>query len=123
MNNNSRSRGMDNDKEVRFFTIDSSSTGVTGGRYKGTRSQAANKAGSRLYSVAGGKTDDNSRRPASISFELRETTRGSDHKVSSYVAKYERLSCPRVQRFPDPNDPDKHTTVTYTHKVVVKAAA
>jgi hypothetical protein len=112
----------DNKDKERFFTIQSSSIGFDGGRFKGTRSRAANKAGSRLYKVAGGTHDDNSRRPSSISFELREVTRGSDRKVSSYVAKYERLSCPRVQRFPDPNNPEKDVTVTYTHKVVVRAA-
>ena len=120
--NNNNSRGQSKDKQYRYFTIESSSTGSTGGRYTGTRTQAANKAGSRLYREAGGTHDNNSRRPTSISFELRETTRGSDQETTSYVAKYERLSCPKVQRFPDPKDPEKDVTVTYTHKVVVRAA-
>lgn len=108
-------------EQERFFTIHSSSIGFTGGRFKGNRTKAAKKAGSRLYKVASPSHEDTAKRPASIKFEVRETTRGSDHKVSEYEAKYKRLSCPRVRYLPDPKDPEKEISVTYTHTVDVRA--
>lgn len=112
-----------NKNNDRSFTIHSSSTGFTGGRFKGDRTKAAKKAGSRLYKVASPSHDEKAKRPASIKFELRETTRGSDKKITDYEAKYKLLSCPRVRWLPDPEDPEKQISVTYTHSVVVRAVA
>jgi len=73
----------------RSFTVDSSSIGVTGGRYKSkVPSSAAKKAASKLFAKKNTK---------SMEFQIRETTRGSDKQIYAYKAIRETLAKPLVR--------------------------
>ena len=115
------------EEKRRFFTIDSSSIGFTGGRFKvkvgkGSRGSAAKKAGKRLFQIVKeGRYNNNSSKPQRITFELREVTKGSDHKVTKYSAVLKKLNTPRERQFPNPKDPSNPIIVKYNNEVVVQA--
>lgn len=74
----------------RFFTVESSETHKTGGRYSGsTPSSAAVKAARVLFREHGGKKKE-------IRFTIRETTQGSEGKSFTYIGEKTKLRKPRV---------------------------
>ena len=102
----------------RFFTICKSSIDITGGRFKGSRSACAKKAATRLYKIA---RDNGLKKPSSVTFDLREVTQGSDHRVSTYTATSKKLEQPITRQINNPQDPNKPIVVTKTHEIHLRA--
>lgn len=74
----------------RTFTVEKSSINESGGRYKSENpSSAAKKAASKLFAK--------SKNAKTITFSLRESTRGSEKKVYEYKATQETLAKPVVR--------------------------
>jgi hypothetical protein len=94
-------------KQKRSFTIAKSSTGFSGGRYRGTQPLVAAKKAARA--AMKNKGDE-------CTFILRETTRGSDKKEFSYKAMWKKLSTPKPRTLPDGT-----TLFNQTHEIVIKA--
>ena len=103
------------EKSNRYFTIVESSIGFTGGRYNGEKNGAAKKAGSRLFRVAGGDASK------TITFTLRETTRGSAHHQSRYQASMKMLDKPVEIKYKKDDGSKDYVTVKYNHQIIVKA--
>jgi hypothetical protein len=91
----------------RTFTVESSSTGLKGGRYKGTQPLGAARKAARAIMVAG--------KTKSCSFVLRESTQGSAKKEFAYRGSYVKLKTPKTRTLPN------GTTLTQTDAVEVKA--
>ena len=81
-------------------------------RYKGAEPKdAAKKAGKFICKKL------NMNKNCKITFQLKETTRGSDHRsYGPYKGHWEKLSKPKTLRFPGKNP------FTVTHKFMVKLA-
>lgn len=94
-----------NDK--RTFTVQSSSSGTKGGRYKGVQPLGAARKAARVIMVAS--------KSKSCSFVLRETTQGSAKREFSYRGSYVKLKTPKTRTLPN------GTTLTQTEAVDVKA--
>jgi hypothetical protein len=94
------------------YTVYKSQTGDVGGRYKSSSPMsAAKKAASRLFK----KMDSSSRSSVkTIVFAMRETTKGSAHKVFKYVAKRVLLAKPVVLNI-------KGKEIVYKYKINIKA--
>lgn len=104
----------------RTFTISESSIGFKGGRYTSkTRAAAAKKAATRLSKML--EASNPSKAGQTITFSLRESTRGSDRKVTCYEGKRVPLKTPRTIKVPNPADPSTKLEIVYSHEVVVKA--
>ena len=99
-------------RDKRTFTVDSSNVQECGGRYTSkSPSAAAKKAASQLFKKAA-KTKHKSKKQ--ITFDLKETTSGSDKKIMKYVAKRVKLATPKVVEV-------MGTKITYNYKIEVKA--
>jgi hypothetical protein len=91
----------------RSFTVESSSGGFKGGRFRGLQPLGAAKKAAR--SVMDSNKSD------SCTLVLRETTRGSDKKEYAYNARRAKLSTPKSRTLPD------GTVLTQTHEIDVKS--
>jgi Non-histone chromosomal protein MC1 len=94
----------------RTFTIESSETNVTGGRFSGKSPYVvALKAARKLF-----RESSSAATKKQIRFQLRETTRGSPHAVYTYIGEKTLLPEPKVVVRGD-------TEITITHTYNVKA--
>ena len=99
-------------EKKRTFTVNSSNVQEKGGSYKyKNHLYAAKKAASQLFKKAA-KTKHKTKKQ--ITFELRETTSGSNRKTMKYVAKRVKLAKPKVVEI-------MGTKITYNFKIDVKA--
>lgn len=99
-------------EKKRTFTVNSSNVQEKGGSYKSKNHlSAAKKAASQLFKKAA-KTKHKTKKQ--ITFELRETTSGSNRKTMKYVAKRVKLAKPKVVEI-------MGTKITYNFKIDVKA--
>jgi hypothetical protein len=99
-------------EKKRTFTVNSSNVQEKGGSYKSKNPlSAAKKAASQLFKKAA-KTKHKTKKQ--ITFELRETTSGSDKKTMKYVAKRVKLAKPKVVEI-------MGTKITYNFKIDVKS--
>lgn len=95
---------------TRTFTIESSETNVTGGRFTGTAPyNVAVKAARKLF-----KDSNVSPKKKMLRFAVRETTRGSTKAVYHYIGERVTLPTPKVFVRGD-------TTITVTHSYSVKS--
>ena len=92
----------------RTFTVQSSSAGVKGGRYKGAQPLGAARKAARAIMVAA--------KSKSCTFVLRETTQGSAKREFPYRGAYVKLATPKTRTLPN------GTTLTQTEAVDVKAS-
>lgn len=89
----------------RTFTVESSSHGHTGGRYcTDGPGRAARHAARILLSKSGEK---------SVTFRIRETTRGSNHKEYSYKAHLEKRAEPKKWTINGVERTSKHEIVVH----------
>jgi hypothetical protein len=94
--------------DKRTFTVKSSGIKKNGGRYiSQAPSAAAKKAATKLFKKASASRSQ-------ITFELRETTRGSDNKTFKYTGRRTKLATPKVIEIGGKE-------VTYSHKISVEA--
>lgn len=81
--------------DKRSFKVSMSSFGVSGGRYiSSTPSSAAKKAARILFRQSDTGSVPSGGKPMNVSFELRETTRGSKDTVFAYRAVREKRTTP-----------------------------
>lgn len=81
--------------DKRSFKVSMSSFGVVGGRYiSSTPSSAAKKAARILFRQSDNGPPSAGGKPMTVTFELRETTRGSKDTVFAYRAVREKRTTP-----------------------------